>query len=182
MTPLYTPSMIYLSTVGMGIIAGMRSMTAPALVSNHLAQCQPQTNGTRATALETPTLVLLLQLLAAGEMVADKIPGMPARTALPSLLGRSMSGALSGAALCAAYKQPVMAGAAIGAVSAAIAAYGSFHLRRWIGQALHVPDPLVGAIEDAVIIGMGVSLLRLVLGDPQSGEEWKSVPGIKGTG
>ena len=84
--------------VGFATLAGLRSMSAPAFLS-HLLTHQPTSglDGSPLRLLQKPLVATGLKLMAAGEMVADKLPGMPDRTAPSVLLGRLLSGALVGA-------------------------------------------------------------------------------------
>ena len=85
-------------SAGLGLIAGMRSMAAPALLSRHLAGRSARGRGAAMRLLASRRTASVLTVLAAGEMVADKTPAIPDRTDPPALLGRIVMGALSGAA------------------------------------------------------------------------------------
>jgi uncharacterized membrane protein len=128
-----------------GGIAGLRSMTAPAVVT----QFAPAS-----------TLAAVTPILALGEAIADKLPFMPDRTKPVSLAFRAFSGGLSGAKITASKNRPAFWGAVIGAAAAIGASYGAFHLRRRIGRGLHIPDAVVALAEDAIAISAGVSILR----------------------
>jgi len=153
-----------LPTVGMGAIAGMRSMAAPALVSDYFTRTRPAQRGTPVQFLTSPRVATVLKLLAVGELVADKTPQIPARTNWPSLLGRCLSGAVAGAALYAGSGRHAIPGALLGGTVAALSTFGSYHLRQYAGRRFKLPDPLVGLIEDAIVIGGGIGLLRRLPG------------------
>jgi uncharacterized membrane protein len=149
-----------LPTVGMGAIAGMRSMAAPALVSDYFSRTRPEQRGTPVQFLNSPRVATVLKLLAVGELVADKTPQIPARTDWPSLLGRCLSGTVAGAALYAGSGRHAIPGALLGGTVAALSTFGSYHLRQYVNRRFNLPDPLVGVIEDAIVIGGGIGLLR----------------------
>jgi uncharacterized membrane protein len=149
--------MSYLHAVEMGAVAGMRSMAAPAMVSDRLSRADGHAPEEGIIGfLADPAVAKGLKALAAGEMLADKTPWIPDRTASISLVGRGMAGALVGAALCARRDgcRPEV-GALLGMASALAATYAAFHLRRALARELHVPDPVLGAVEDALVVAAG---------------------------
>ena len=150
-----------LKAIGLGIIAGMRSMSAPALVSNHIAGSKPEgISETPFKVMGYPNTASLLKGLALGEMIADKLPVIPARVSAAPLIARVVSGAVCGGAICAAEGERVEFGAVAGGLAAVAGAYGFYHLRRAIGEESKVPDPLLGLAEDAIVIMGGLTILR----------------------
>jgi uncharacterized membrane protein len=144
---------------GLGAIAGLRSMAAPAAMSRAAAE------GRVGSLRETPFAPLgsskvstLLTLFEVGELVGDKLPMTPSRTSLPPLLGRAASGAVVGAALFVSGGRRAATGAILGAASAVVGAYAGERLRSRTGEWLGVPDPIVGLLEDG-IAAFGVSRL-----------------------
>ena len=151
----------YLQAACLGVIAGMRSMGAPALVSDRLARTPSGApEGSPLRWLGTAKTAQVFKILAAGEIVGDKLPRTPARTAPGPLSARLLSGALSGAALCAAGGKPPSAGAAVGALGALAGTFAFYHLRRRLGQATGLPDPIVAVAEDALAYGGGWLVLQ----------------------
>ena len=149
----------YLQAAGLGMIAGMRSMSAPAIVSDHLARAQsPPLLHSRLAFLASPRTALLLKALALGELVGDKLPFVPARIAPGPLIARAVSGSLSGAAVCVKEEEQVAVGVLIGAAAALASSYGFYYLRRRLGQVSKLPDPVIAVAEDAVMLGIGITL------------------------
>ena len=140
-------------------IAGMRSMAAPALVTHFLAR-QPTTANFPAHYLQSPTTARWAKVLAVGEIMGDKLPGVPDRISFPALIARAASGALVGAALCQANGEPAAKGACLGGLTAVASAYGSYYLRRALGQWTGLADPIWGALEDAWVIKSGLRALK----------------------
>ena len=99
--------------VGFATLAGMRSMSAPALLSHYLTR-NPSwlLLSSPLRALQKPLVARGLKLAAAGEMMMDKLPGTPNRIAPPVLLGRLLAGALVGAAVYKSREGSSAAGAA----------------------------------------------------------------------
>lgn len=153
--------MTYLKAIGLGVVAGLRSMTAPAVLSRHLADAQPSPLADSPLAFMGKREVANgFVVLAAGEMIADKLPFMPSRTEPPGLIGRALSGALVGAAIAAHEKKCPYSGATLGVVAAVAATFAAYHLRKQIGETFHVPDPAVAIGEDVVAVATGQCVLE----------------------
>ncbi len=141
---------------GIGLVAGMRSMVAPAIISRHLSsrKLRKRTSGAIAW-LGNPTAARWLTIMAAGEMIGDKMPFMQDRIEPPALLGRMASGAICGAAVAGYRADSQVSGAVIGAGAAAASTYAAYHLRAAAGRHLPIPDPVTGAAEDALALYTG---------------------------
>ncbi|UOQ78003.1 DUF4126 family protein [Hymenobacter sp. 5516J-16] len=148
-------------TVGLGAIAGFRSMTAPALLSSNLLQYHPQAlAGSPLRWLQKPLVAHGLKVLAAGEMTADKLPQMPDRIAPMVLLGRAAAGALVGATLYKINHDKPLSGALVGSVAAVAASYLSFVLRKKATEGSGLPGGLIGGLEDLFTLGTGLALTK----------------------
>lgn len=151
----------YSRAAALGVIAGLRSMGAPALVSAHFARTpSPALTESPLGWLGMPKTAGVFRLLALGEMAGDKLPITPPRIVPAPLIARGVSGGVSAAALCVAEGKRAEAGAVIGIAAALASSFGFYHLRRWAGQAGKVPDPVLGAAEDALAYGVGRSVLK----------------------
>src|ERR1700677_1433334 len=110
----------------MGCVCGLRSMTAPAVVAwgAHLGWLHLQ-NSLLAFFTHKVSLVIF-SVFAIGELIADKLPFIPARTEAGPLAVRIIVGGMCGAALCisAAVSHKVGAlGGAVGGVGGCVAGY-----------------------------------------------------------
>jgi uncharacterized membrane protein len=152
----------------LGTLAGMRSMAAPAVLG------QLSRNGSLAgvnnalAVVSKPRFAKVATVLALGELIADKLPITPNRTAAGPLLGRAISGGLSGAVICSARKRPIWAGALIGAAAAVGAAYAAYEVRKRIGEKLHVPDVAIAIAEDILVGSLGIALTSRLTTSHQS--------------
>ena len=147
-----------LLSAALGWVAGMRSATAPAVLSSALAARPRRTDRFPATALASPTAARGLGLAAAGELVADKTPWIPDRTDAAPLAGRVASGALVGAAVAGRRGTNRLAAAVAGGLGAAASTYAMHGARREASGVLgDVPAALV---EDALALGLGTALAR----------------------
>ncbi len=131
----------YLRATGIGLVTGLRSLTGPAATSI-------RSGGAPA---------LVLPLLALGELVADKLPGIPARTAPPALAMRVLAGGWAGRRLVGKAGDGRI-GFALGALGAFGGAHLGLRLRRAAGHATGLPDPLIALAEDAVAVSAGLLL------------------------
>ncbi|GAB3772379.1 hypothetical protein GCM10028818_12510 [Spirosoma horti] len=151
----------YLTAFQIGIIAGMRSMMAPALVSHNVSNIKPGPLSDSPLAFMTsPKTATTLAVLAGGELIGDKLPSAPDRTGWPQISGRLASGALSGAALTQADGQSLAYGGLAGALGAAVGSFAFFQLRHWLTHEKELPDPLVALAEDALALGAGLLILH----------------------
>ncbi len=144
-----------------GVIAGMRTLVAPALVSYKLAHAQPGRSigpalpDSKLHFLTSPTTANVLAVMAAGELIADKLPQTPSRIGQPQIWGRIGSGALSAAALTGADGNSAPIGAVVGALGAVAGSFAFYQLRRWLTHEKDLPDLWVALAEDALTIGAG---------------------------
>jgi len=158
---------VYAGAALLGTLAGMRSMAAPAVLGQ-LSRKGALTGVTSGLALVSkPRFAGVVTILAVGELVADKLPITPNRTAVGPLLGRAFTGGISGAVLCSAKKRSPWIGALIGAAAAVGAAYGTYELRRRAGRKFHVPDAVIALTEDVLVGSLGAALTSQ-FGQPES--------------
>jgi uncharacterized membrane protein len=97
--------------------------------------------------------------LALGELVADKLPSAPSRTAPPGLIARIVLGAMCGAAVALAGAQSLAIGGVLGAAGGIAGAFGGYQVRTRLVKALKVPDFAIAILEDALAVGAGLFLM-----------------------
>ena len=152
---------LLIKTLGLGAIAGMRSMAAPAALSSAVERGDVGgLEDTPFAALGFPGVSRALLLLEIGEMIVDKLPIAPSRTSPPPLLGRAAFGAFVGAALFVSEGRRAAVGGVLGAVSALAGAYAGERLRLLGAERLGIPDPVVALLEDGVVLFGAARLLR----------------------
>lgn len=150
---------VFAQAILMGIVAGMRSMSAPALVSQNLSSKKPGAiSSSPLDSLHSENVAAVLTALAAGEMIADKMPGIPARTEISPLIGRTLSGALCGVALCKEKGENLGLGGLLGGLAAVGSTYGCYYLRRWLSEE-GAPDVLLGFLEDVAVVSISAEVL-----------------------
>jgi uncharacterized membrane protein len=143
-----------------GIIAGLRAMTAPAAVAWAAYLGWLPVGGTWAGFMGHWIAVAIFTIAALIELVTDQLPSTPSRK-VPQQFGvRIVAGALSGAVIGTA--GGALAGGLIaGVIGAVIGTYGGAEVRVWLAGAFGRALP-AALIEDAVAILGAVSIVSLV--------------------
>jgi len=155
-----TEAQAYAGATALGVMAGMRSMSAPALISQVARKGQLAVEGSKLAFLNSRGALSATALLALGELIADKLPVTPARTDAGPLIARAVSGAFSGAVLCSAKKRSPWLGALYGTLGALGGTFAAYHLRRSVEQNLKLPDVVVAVAEDAVVASSAFLIAR----------------------
>ena len=147
-------SYIFALAFGVGVAAGLRSLTPPAVVAwaAHLGWLN--LNNSPLAFMGSIIAAIIFSLLALFELFLDLQPSTPKRTAPVPLVARILTGGLCGACLYAAGNQLLIIGAILGAVGGVIGAFAGYEIRRRLVAALHVQDIFVALLEDLVAIGL----------------------------
>ena len=143
--------MTILLTVLIGFFAGLRSLTAPAATAWAIYLGWMKLEVGLALMGSIPA-VTILTLLAVVELVADKLPKTPSRTAPPGLIARIVTGGLTGACVAAAGGKGALLGSVIGVVGGVVGCFGGYKARTRLVKALGTPDIYVALLEDLVAI------------------------------
>jgi uncharacterized membrane protein len=133
-----------------GLIAGLRTMMAPAAISWAAALGWLDLSGTGLAFLGYTWTPWILSALAAGELVTDQLPSTPSRTVPAQFGARLLSGALAGGAIGAAAGMSVV-GVVAGIAGAIIGTLGGRMFRARLAAAFR-RDPPAALIEDATAI------------------------------
>src|SRR5258708_39575799 len=157
---------LVLSTFGIGIVAGLRSMTAPAIVSWAARLHRFDLSASRLAFLASAAAVYIFSALGIGELVADKLPFVPNRTSPLPVFFRILSGAICGAALCIAANRLVLQGALLGGLGAANGAFGGFQVRRLLVKHLKIADMVIAHVVDEIAIGEGLFIVFRIYPQP----------------
>jgi uncharacterized membrane protein len=103
--------------------------------------------------------VIIFTVLAVVELIVDKLPRTPSRTAPPGLIARFVCGALSGACVGVSAGQAPTTGAILGAAGGLAGAFAGYQWRTGLVKALKVPDIVIALLEDAIAIGAGLFIV-----------------------
>jgi uncharacterized membrane protein len=150
---------LFAFAVGIGVVAGLRSLMAPAVVSwaAHLGWLK--LHGSPLAFMGSTLAVAIFSLLAIGELIADKLPKTPKRTTPAPLFARILMGGLCGACLYASANQSLFVGALFGGIGGVIGAFGGYEIRRRLGNKLNVKDIFIALCEDLIAIGLACFLV-----------------------
>ena len=136
-----------------GIVAGLRAMLAPAIVSWAATQGWigpihgwPAFMGYRWTPW-------IFTVAALGELVTDQLPSTPSRKVLPQFSARIVMGGLSGATL-GATQDSWLAGLVVGVIGSVIGTLAGAAGRAKLAAGLGNDHP-AAAIEDVIAIAVG---------------------------
>jgi len=136
-----------------GNIAGLRTGTAPAVVAWAARRNRIDLRNSPVSFIGSTAAVTALTLLALAELVLDKLPSTPRRTAPVGLISRAVLGGLAGATVAASRRGPNILGALLGAAGGIAGAFVGYQARTRLVAALDVPDFAIASLEDAVAIG-----------------------------
>ncbi len=140
--------------LGIGFVAGLRSLTAPAVVAwaAHLGWLALQ--GSSLVFMASTAAAVLFSLLAIGELIADKVPGVPRRTSIAPLVARICTGTLGGACLAAAANRALLPACLLAGLGGVIGAFTGYEIRRRLVSQLRLKDFFVAVGEDLIAIGL----------------------------
>lgn len=150
---------VFVLAFGIGIVAGLRSLTAPAVVAWGAHLNWLNLHGSPLAFMGSTTAVAIFSVLAIGELIADKLPMMSKRTAPAPLMARIVTGGLCGASLFAAAGKSLLAGAVLGGISGVIGAFLGYSVRRRLVNNFHIKDLVVAVCEDVVAVGLALFLV-----------------------
>ena len=145
--------------LAIGFVAGLRSMTAPAAVSWAACLGWIDLQGSSLQWMGSRVAVAVFTLAAIAELVADKLPKTPRRTAAGPLVGRIVLGGLAGAGLAVAAGDALIVGGLLGGLGAVIGAFAGYQVRRRLVIGLGARDPAVAIIEDLIAVGLAYSIV-----------------------
>jgi len=134
-----------------GLFAGLRSLTAPAATAWAVYLGWLRLERPLSLIGSLPSVVIFT-LLAVVELVADKLPKTPSRTAPPGLIARIVMGGLTGACIAAGGGQGVLPGVLLGALGGVVGCFAGYQARARLVKALGTPDITVALLEDLVAV------------------------------
>jgi uncharacterized membrane protein len=159
-----THALVLLLALLIGVVAGLRAFTAPAVMAWAAMLNWINLSGTWASWMGHWATVAILTVLAVAELVSDKMPTLPSRKSAPQFLVRLATGAFSGAVLGTAwgYRWGSLGAGLVGAV---LGTLGGYAARTRLVAANGGRDRPVALGEDlfAAAAGIAVAALTTVL-------------------
>lgn len=141
---------VYILALLIGVVAGLRTMTAPAAASIAAAAGWLPVANSWAAFMGFRFTPYIFSLLALVEYVTDQLPGTPSRKVPQQFGARIVSGGFCGAVIGTTGASTV-GGAVAGAIGAVIGTLGGYEVRKRLGLAIGKDLP-VALLEDLVAI------------------------------
>jgi len=152
---------LYILALLIGVVAGLRAMTAPAAVSWAAYLGWIDLDGSWLAFLGHWIAPWVLSLLALAELVTDQLPSTPSRKVPVQFGTRVFVGAVCGAALCFA-SGAWIGGLVAGAIGAVIGTLGGYEGRRRLVAATGGWDLPIALLEDAMAIVAAIWIVSYV--------------------
>lgn len=146
----------------LGFATGLRTFTPIAVLCwfawlGQISLDNPWTSWTAKLAA-----VIVFTVLAAGELIGDKLPRIPDRTTPLPLAARVLFGAFCGAVAADSLNGPALEGIILGSIAAAIGTFVGFMVRRDLVSSTGCPDWIIALAEDAVTIAMAIFAAHII--------------------
>ena len=103
-------------------------------------------------------------VLALGELIGDKLPATPSRTAPFPLFARVIFGGLVGAISATALHGSIIEGTVLGAIAAIAGSFLGFHVRQMLVHEQGMKDLHVAIAEDVLTIGLSFIAMGIITG------------------
>jgi uncharacterized membrane protein len=156
----YTPAL----AVGIGAVAGLRTLTAPAVLAWAAKRRWIRLGNSPFATIISAKASTRLTDLAVSELIADKLPFTPSRLKAGPLASRVVSGAVCGATIYGVVERPLVEGAVLGGVGAIAGALAGYHTRKRLRH--DMLDLGVAVLEDVLAIGGAVLITALAARNP----------------
>jgi uncharacterized membrane protein len=153
----------YLGALLIGVVAGLRALTAPAAMSWAASIGAVKVEGSPLGFLYLGIAPWILTAMAIGELVVDQLPSTPSRKTPRQFAARIASGAVCGAAAATPLATPwaSWAGGLAGSIGAILGTVAGSSFRAKLARAFRRDRP-AALIEDAVALVGAVLVVGLV--------------------
>ena len=148
----------------LGFVTGLRSMTAMAVLCWFAFHGDLPVDGTWAFWAAKRITMIVFIVLAAGELIGDKLPMIPNRTDALPLIARIFFGGLIGAICATSLGGRYIEAVFLGVIGAVAGAFLGFHCRQWLTRKIGAPDVFVAVAEDIFAVGASILAMRIVTG------------------
>ena len=152
-----SPPAVFLLAFFIGFFAGLRSLM-PLTATAWAVRLRWLKLGAVLTWLGTTLAVVIFTTLAVAEIIYDKLPETPPRTAPAGLIARMVMGGFTGACVAMAGHQGIALGGIVGIAGALAGTFGGYRTRKQFVEAIGTKEqsPLsdrVAVVEDLIAIG-----------------------------
>jgi uncharacterized membrane protein len=150
------PTLLYVLAFLIGVTAGLRTMTPPAIVSWAARVGWLKLAGTPLAFLGAAVTPWIFTVAAAWELIYDKLPIASSRKAPGPFIARIVMGSLCGAAIGASASGGSLVGGLVaGALGAVAGTFGGYEFRARLARAAGRDLP-IALLEDAIAIGLAL--------------------------
>lgn len=156
-----TQVLIIVLALLIGVIAGLRAMTAPAVVAWGAFIGWIDVDGKWSEWMAHPITVTVLTIFLVVELVTDQLPKTPSRKTTPQFLVRLLMGAFAGAVIGSASFHTFSAIGA-GMIGAVLGTLAGAEARSRLAAARTGQDRPAAILEDVVAVGGGFLIAFLV--------------------
>jgi uncharacterized membrane protein len=156
-----TQLVVVLLALLIGVIAGLRALTAPAVVAWGAFLGWIDVEGKWSQWVAHPITVTVLTIFLVVELVTDQLPKTPSRKTPPQFVSRIIMGAFAGAVIGSAFFHTFSALGA-GIIGAVLGTLGGAEARQRLTAANGGRDRPVAIGEDVIAVGGGFLVAFLV--------------------
>ncbi|ADW67125.1 hypothetical protein AciX9_0034 [Granulicella tundricola MP5ACTX9] len=148
----------------LGFMTGLRSMMPMAVLCWFAYLHHMPIHHSWAFWVASPISVGVFSVLAVGELIGDKLPMTPARTAIGPLVARICFGGLVGTIAAMSLRGAPVEGLLLGVLGALAGSFLGYHIRIWLTKDFGWPDLIVALAEDIIAIVVSVYAMGIVTG------------------
>ena len=156
-----THALVLLLALLIGVVAGLRALTAPAVVAWGAFLGWIDVDGKWSEWVAHPITVTVLTIFLVVELITDQLPKTPSRRTPPQFVTRLIMGAFAGAVIGSAFFHTFSAVGA-GMIGAVLGTLGGAEARSRLVAANGGRDRPVAIAEDVVAVGGGFLVAFLV--------------------
>lgn len=154
-----THVLVLLIALLIGVIAGLRALTPPAVVAWGGFLGWINLDGTWAQWVAHPITVGVFTLLLVGELITDQLPKTPSRKVPPQFAARLISGGFAGAVIGTAWGY-TFGGLGAGVIGAVLGTLGGASARGWLAGKAGKDLP-AALTEDVIAVVGGFAIVAL---------------------
>ena len=149
-----THALVLLLALLIGVVAGLRAFTAPAVAAWAAVLQWINLSGTWASWMGSWITVAILTVLALGELVTDQLSKTPSRKTPPQFIARLIMGGFAGAVIGTAWGY-TWGGLGAGIIGAVLGTLAGAEARHRLVAATGGRDLPIALLEDVVAVGGG---------------------------
>jgi uncharacterized membrane protein len=155
-----THVLVLLLALLIGVVAGLRALTPPAVVAWGAALGWLPLDGKWSEWVGHPITVTVFTILLVVELVTDQLPKTPSRKTTPQFAARILTGAFAGAVIGSAWFH-TFSSLGAGVIGAVLGTLGGYEARRRLVAANGGHDLPVALTEDAIAVLGGFAVVAL---------------------